>query len=310
MRKIWLLAALFACVDVSLLARPQQSTPLGDFARQLKAERAKETKQPTKVFTNDSLPSRLPEASPTAASGMAPSSQTTAKPEVGGSGLPADVENSFRKRFSELRTRLETDQRELSVLQQKLAQNQMQYYPDPNKALNQEFSRSDVNRLTNDVQAKKDQVAADQKAIEDLQDDYRRQGGDPGFVRELMNAPITSQSGPVVEAEKPSENEKSEDKDKKKTKEYWQTKFKVARERVAKAEEQQQLVEDELNLLKIQQAREIDPNVQAEVNKKIEAKTPGLEAKRAEAAKAVKDLEALEATFKESGAPQEWGKTE
>ena len=69
------------------------------------------------------------------------------------------------------------------MLQQKLGQNQMQYYPDPNKSLLQQYSRDDINKLTADIDAKKQQVADDEKAIEDLHDQLRHEGGDPGWLR-------------------------------------------------------------------------------------------------------------------------------
>jgi hypothetical protein len=69
------------------------------------------------------------------------------------------------------------------VLQQKLSQNDMQYYPDPNKALQQQYSREDIKKLTTDIDAKKDQVAGDEKAIEDLHAQLRQEGGDPGWLR-------------------------------------------------------------------------------------------------------------------------------
>jgi hypothetical protein len=69
------------------------------------------------------------------------------------------------------------------VLQQKLGQNQVQYYNDPNKSLQQQYSRDDINKLTTDIDAKKQQVADDNKAIDDLRDQLRHEGGDPGWLR-------------------------------------------------------------------------------------------------------------------------------
>jgi hypothetical protein len=69
------------------------------------------------------------------------------------------------------------------VLQQKSAQNDMQYYPDPNKTLRQEFTRSDINKLNDQAEKKKQEIAADEKALDDLRDQLRREGGDPGWLR-------------------------------------------------------------------------------------------------------------------------------
>ena len=135
------------------------SVPLGDLARQLKAQRAK-SEGKSKVFTNDDLATRSPSGKQSAAS-PAKSSSTIAqeaksgeKPAKETSGNEAGKESAkvppaetgeqthgekyYRERMSKLQDRLEIDQRELSVLEQKLGQNQMQYYPDPNKGLLQE----------------------------------------------------------------------------------------------------------------------------------------------------------------------------
>ena len=183
------------------------SVPLGDLARQLKAQRPKAGEK-SKVFTNDDVAALSPSAEHSAAS-PAKSSSTTAKEaklgeepakktsgnEAGKESAkapPAETEEQthgekyFRERMSKLQDRLEVDQRELDVLQQKLGQNQMQYYPDPNKGLLQESgptAMSDIYKLQDQIAKKKAEVAADQKAIDDLQDQLRHEGGDPGWLR-------------------------------------------------------------------------------------------------------------------------------
>jgi len=113
-------------------------------------------------------------------------------------------------------------------------------------------------------------------------------------------APETGQA--AHEAEKP-ENTKG-------TKEYWQSRFKSARARLAEAEERQQLAEDELNLLQIQDARELDPNVKTELADKIKPKEDEVARNRAATEEAQKTLEDLQDEFKASGAPDEWSETE
>ena len=155
-------------------------TSLGDIARQLRAQKAKETK-PVLVITNDNI-----DSSKEAESGFrAFSSQkgaTESAPKDSGAAQVHD-EKYFRSRLSGLQDQLETHKRELAVLQGKLGQNQMQYYPDPNKALMQQYSRSDIDKLTAEIDAKKQQIADDEKAIGDLHDELRRDGGDPGWLR-------------------------------------------------------------------------------------------------------------------------------
>ena len=98
--------------------------------------------------------------------------------------------------------------------------------------------------------------------------------------------------------------------DKKKSKEYWQGRFKAVRQRLTDMEEQQRLAEDELSLLQVQQARELSPDVQRELEPKIRVASANAETKRLESAKIRKDLDELEKEFKSSGAPAEWMKTD
>lgn len=157
------------------------NTSLGDLARKVKEQKAKEPK-PVKVFTNDNLPAAKEGESESSASAPGKSSANSAP---GGSAAPAagHDEKYFRERLSTLQDQLDTDKRELEVLQQKLGQNQTQYYSDPNKTLHQEYSRGDIDKLTADIDAKKQQIARDEKAIDDLHDQLRHEGGDPGWLR-------------------------------------------------------------------------------------------------------------------------------
>jgi hypothetical protein len=117
---------------------------------------------------------------------------------------------------------------------------------------------------------------------------------------QTSEAPETGQA--AKEPEKPENKEG--------TKEYWQSRFKSARARLADAEERQQLAEDELNLLQIQDAREPNPDVKPELADKIKAKMEEVSGTRAATKEAQKTLEDLENEFKASGAPDEWSETE
>ncbi|MGD0227405.1 MAG: hypothetical protein ABSF71_34225 [Terriglobia bacterium] len=166
----------------SFAQQPSNSSDnsLGDIARHLKAQKAKELK-PAKVFTNDNLPSTSDDVTKLQANPPAKGPDESA---AKGSEAPeAHDAPYYRSHLSKLQDQLATDKRELDVLQQKLSQNQVQYYPDPNKELQQEYSREDINKLTADVDAKKQQIADDQRAIDDLHDQLRREGGDPGWLR-------------------------------------------------------------------------------------------------------------------------------
>jgi uncharacterized sporulation protein YeaH/YhbH (DUF444 family) len=173
--------------------------PLGDLARQLKAQRAK-SQGKSKVFTNDDLAALPPSpAKPSITAKEAKPGEKRAKEASGneaesesGKATPAKAgeethgEKYYRDRMSKLQERLEIHQRELNVLQQKLGQNQMMYYPDPNKGLLQQSgptAMSDVYKLQNQIANKKAEIAADQEAIEDLREQLRGEGGDAGWLR-------------------------------------------------------------------------------------------------------------------------------
>jgi len=99
---------------------------------------------------------------------------------------------------------------------------------------------------------------------------------------------------------------KMEEVDKKETKEYWEGRFKAARQRLARAEELLQLSEDELSLLRLQQARELASDVQLTISSKIAGKLVEVDTNRSDVARAREELDALEQEFKESGAPEDW----
>jgi hypothetical protein len=122
----------------------------------------------------------------------------------------------------------------------------------------------------------------------------------PSGTTEAAGAPAGAQGSEKTEASE----------DKKKTKEYWQDKFKTAREQLAKAQEVLQLSKDELNLLQIQDARAIDPSAKADFDAKVQAKQAEVDTNQAAVDKAKKQLDDLQKQFDDSGAPEDWSKTE
>jgi hypothetical protein len=71
----------------------------------------------------------------------------------------------------------------LDVLQRELDKNQVQYYNDPQKALMQEYNRSDIGEKTAKIDAKKKEIEALKQRLSDMEDDLRKAGGDPGWAR-------------------------------------------------------------------------------------------------------------------------------
>jgi len=175
-------------------AVPGANPSLGDLARQQRAKRMKVMQEKSvRVWTNDNMPARpvsgggvsvagqMSPQAPSEPTAPAASAETAASGEESASG--EHDESYYRKRFSELQARKETHERQLSVLRQKQAQDQLQYYSDPNKTLQQEYSRSDINKAADEVTKKQQEITDDQKAIDDLRDQLRREGHPAGWLR-------------------------------------------------------------------------------------------------------------------------------
>ncbi|PYV16262.1 MAG: hypothetical protein DMG21_12165 [Acidobacteria bacterium] len=156
-------------------AQSTQFGSLGDLARKLREEKTKSATKSVKVYTNDNIPKNV-------VIGVAPMPVVeTAAPQASAGEI--HDEKYYRKAKQEIVDRKQMHERELEVLQQKLGQNNMQFYADPNKSLQQEYSRTDITKLQEDIDKKKAQIADDDKALSDLEDQLRREGGEPGWLR-------------------------------------------------------------------------------------------------------------------------------
>lgn len=122
----------------------------------------------------------------------------------------------------------------------------------------------------------------------------------------------TSAETPAAKKEdtevKPKEGDSGDDKIK--TEDYWQSKFHAARVDVARAKEQEQLSDDELNLLQIRQVRELDPMAKDDLSAQVQARQSEVDVNRAATEAAQKALEELTKEFESSGAPEDWSKTD
>ncbi len=177
-------AALSLFLGLTVYVAPAQqdpgqqpvSDPVADAARKARAEQ-KTAPKPKKVITNDDIPASA-----------AASASTTGTPSDGAQkdGGPAEDPNgevAWRKRFKELHDKISLAERDLDVLQRELNKDQVQYYPDPQKALMQQHDRSDINDKTAKIDAKKQQIEALKKQQSDMEDQLRKSGGDPGWAR-------------------------------------------------------------------------------------------------------------------------------
>ena len=169
---------------------PVSKDPLAEAARKAREQKKEEHKTP-RVFTNDDLPT----SGGISTVGQAPAPTPTPTPAAAGSATPASKkpgapaasspndEAKWRERFATLRHKLEQDQQNLDLLQRELGTLNTQFYGDPNKELQQQLTRSDIDKKTAEIDKAKDQIAADQKAIDDAENDLRASGGEPGWGR-------------------------------------------------------------------------------------------------------------------------------
>lgn len=172
-------------------ARGQESPmgpSLGEIARQLKAEREKEKQKPVAIFTNDNLPQQgsLGIASATFEKGAREEGRTQKSNSARATASEEHGEKYFRSKADKVRSHLEFHQRQLAVLKQQLGLSRMQYYPDPQKTLEQESTpafQTDLDKLRAKIANAEKSVADDQRAMDDLQQELRRENGDPGWIR-------------------------------------------------------------------------------------------------------------------------------
>ena len=173
------LALLLPAAAPAQESQPQsQGQSLAEAAR--KAREKKQAQQKSKVFTNDNLPAggtvNVVGAAP------APAGDKTKQGEGEQPGEDRG-ESYWRPRFAEARKQLADAEKELDILQRELNLLSQQYYSDPQKALNEQFERKEINEHRGKVDAKQAEVAKLKQGIEDLEAELRRAGGNPGWAR-------------------------------------------------------------------------------------------------------------------------------
>jgi predicted RNase H-like nuclease (RuvC/YqgF family) len=137
------------------------------------------------VFTNDNIPTSTTGVSVVGQTPAASDQSTTSDTQA--SEADKDKNNdeaTWRKRFADARHKIDQDTSELSVMQRELSELNVQYYPDPSKAMAQAYSRSDIINKQNAIDAKQKELEADKQALSNLEDELRKAGGDPAWARE------------------------------------------------------------------------------------------------------------------------------
>jgi|SRR5271165_4900013 len=178
--------ALAAFAALPALAQQDQSAdPVADAARKTRAQQ-KNAPPPKKVYTNDDIPSApQPAAAPAAKSPGDASQPADADTSAAGSAddKAKDPQAYWRKRFQKARDDLAKAQKELDVMQRELDRNQVQYYSDPQKALMQQHDRSDINSGQAKIDAKKKEIDSLNQQLADMEDELRKDHGNPGWAR-------------------------------------------------------------------------------------------------------------------------------
>jgi hypothetical protein len=160
---------------------PSTGDPVADAARKAREDK-KNAQKPKKVFTDDDVKPATPEPAPAGGFG---GTAGTANP-----GQQADTgkedpngEKAWRKKFQDQRDKIAKAEKELDVLQREEDKSQVQYYSDPQKALKEQNTRSEINTIHAKVEAKKQEIAQLKQGLDDLETDLRKAGGDPGWAR-------------------------------------------------------------------------------------------------------------------------------
>ena len=192
----FVVAAVFVLAGFPVLA--QSSDPVADAARKARDDKKAATPKAKKVYTEDDIPARktgdstsgtatgtvattdvngnviAPDANGTAAAGGA----------AGSSGSSLDKEEAmWKKKFADAHAKLAGMEKELDVLQREAEKAQLQYYPDPQKAMTEQNTRKDISDKNAKIAAKQQEIAAQKQTISDMEDDLRKSGGDPGWAR-------------------------------------------------------------------------------------------------------------------------------
>ncbi len=173
----------------------QKSTgdPVADAARKARNQKKNEAK-PKKVYTNEDMNDLPANAVSTLGSAPAPgetgnagAENSAAKPKeqadtATANGEDKDPEKMWRRRFREAYGRLAQLEKELEILQREQSKAQLQYYPDPQEAMRQGYTRKEINDKDTKIAAKKQEIDQQKRQISDMEDALRKAGGDPGWA--------------------------------------------------------------------------------------------------------------------------------
>lgn len=198
-------AAVIGALSLAALgsyARPQSSSqqtgdPVADAARKAREEKQKKDAQkPKKVYTDDDIKPAAPDKpeiqNATAAGATSGTDASAAggaqaanaqKPGDANQKEDPDSEKAWRKRFAAQHEKIAKAEKELDLLERELQKSSVQYYADPQKALKEQNSRSEINDKTAKIEAKKQELTQLRQQLDDMEAELRKAGGDPGWAR-------------------------------------------------------------------------------------------------------------------------------
>jgi len=194
MRKTGFILALVVALLAAGTAWAQSQESLAEYARRIRAERAKKEGAKVKVYTNDNIPGAstistvgtvfAPPEAEAAAEGAAAEGEA---PAAEGAAKDCD-EQCWKGKFAEQRTKIKDAEMELDVLQREYNLARIQFSQDPNTAMREQYSNNtaggrELQDLMNRINEKKAQVDKLKQELSGLEDDLRKSGGQPGWAR-------------------------------------------------------------------------------------------------------------------------------
>jgi chromosome segregation ATPase len=190
MKAFVVVPALFL-TGLSLAAQQQDSfqqqtgDSVADAARKAR-ETKKDAPKPKKVYTDDDVKKKALAGEAAPASTPGDTGGTAAATTAAGDTNKtedANSEKAWRERFREQREKIAKVEKELDILNRELEKAQLEYYPDPQKAMTEQNSRGDINEKTAKIEVKKKELDHLRQGLSDLEDQLRKSGNDPGWAR-------------------------------------------------------------------------------------------------------------------------------
>ena len=181
-------------------ARAQdQSTddPVADAARKAREEK-KNAPKAKKVITDDDVSSKAADQTAAAPAAGADNAAASSDKPLNAKATPAskdedpNSEKAWRKRFAEQHRKISDAEQELDVLQREAQVANVQYYSDPQKALQEQYSRDEINKKNAAIEAKKKEITDLKQQLSDLEDQLRASGGDPAYVVRAVSMSASS----------------------------------------------------------------------------------------------------------------------